>query len=107
MVEKSSLNDLYWYKFLIHMNLDSDLNFMVHEDGADPLVFIPMVDFSRLKEPSIINVFWKESVFFWSEDHAREHRRDRGGVTGLYLTLSQSAYLTKTVQSEIFAFSER
>jgi hypothetical protein len=39
------------------MNLDSDLNFMVHEDGADPLVFIPMVDFSRLKEPSIINVF--------------------------------------------------
>jgi hypothetical protein len=30
---------------------------VVEEEGADPLVFIPMVDFSRLKDPSIINVF--------------------------------------------------
>ena len=41
----------------IHVNMDSDLNFVVEEEGADPLVFIPMVDFSRLKDPSIINVF--------------------------------------------------
>lgn len=41
----------------IHVKMDSALNFMVKEEGADPLVFIPIVDFSRLKEPSIINAF--------------------------------------------------
>ena len=41
----------------IHVGIDSDLNFQVKEEGADPVVFIPMVDFSSLKEPSIINAF--------------------------------------------------
>jgi hypothetical protein len=41
----------------IHVDIDSDLNFQVNEDGADPLVFIPIVDFSRLKESSITKVF--------------------------------------------------
>jgi len=41
----------------IHIDMDSDLHYHVKEDGADPLVFIPIVDFSRLKESSITKVF--------------------------------------------------
>ena len=41
----------------IHIEIDSDLNYSVLETDADPLVFVPSVDFSRLKDPSIIDGF--------------------------------------------------
>jgi hypothetical protein len=41
----------------IHLEIDSNLNYKVFEDGADPLVFTPMVDFARLEDPSIIDAF--------------------------------------------------
>jgi len=44
------------------------------------------------------------SVFFWSEEHAREQRRKSGGVRGTYLTLSQGVYVTPIVQGGIFGF---
>jgi hypothetical protein len=44
------------------------------------------------------------SVFFWSEEHARAHRRMNGGVRGMYLTLDQSVFLTRHAQSAIFGF---
>jgi hypothetical protein len=37
--------------------IDSDLNYQVKSSGADPLVFVPMVDFAALEDPSIIDAF--------------------------------------------------
>jgi hypothetical protein len=91
----------------LRIEMDADLNFHVEQQGADPLVFIPAVNFDKLAAPNIIDDFWRKSVFFWSEEHAREHRRNEGGPTGLYLTLEQSAYLTPIAQGAIFAFSSR
>jgi len=45
------------------------------------------------------------SVFFWSEEHARDHRRRLGGMRGTYLTLSQAAYVTPILQGSLFAFA--
>jgi hypothetical protein len=39
------------------LEIDSELNYRVVEDGAEPLVFVPMVDFGRLEDPSIIDAF--------------------------------------------------
>jgi hypothetical protein len=33
------------------------MEFQVAEDGAEPLVFVPAVDFEKLEEPSIIDAF--------------------------------------------------
>jgi len=41
----------------IHIEMDSDLNYAVLEKDAKPLVFVPMVDFGKLKDPSIIDAF--------------------------------------------------
>ena len=41
----------------IHIDIDSDLRYKVAEAETDPLVFVPMVNFARLKDPSIIDAF--------------------------------------------------
>jgi hypothetical protein len=41
----------------IHLEIDSELNCHVEEKEADPLVFVPMVNFRELTEPSIVDVF--------------------------------------------------
>lgn len=41
----------------IHIEMDSELRYSVLEHDAEPLVFAPMVDFDRLKDPSIIDAF--------------------------------------------------
>ena len=41
----------------LHLEIDSELNYRVKEDGAEPLVFSPMVDFGKLEDPSIIDAF--------------------------------------------------
>jgi hypothetical protein len=41
----------------IHIHIDSDLHYRVAETKADPLVFVPMINFARLKDPSIIDAF--------------------------------------------------
>jgi hypothetical protein len=41
----------------IHIEIDSGLHYMVAETDAAPLVFVPMVDFAKLKDPSIIDAF--------------------------------------------------
>ena len=43
------------------------------------------------------------SVFFWSEEHAREHRSKTGEVRGSYMTLEQSVYITPIIQGALFA----
>ena len=40
----------------IQLELDSESNYRVVK-GADPLVFVPLVDFEKLEDPSIIDAF--------------------------------------------------
>ena len=40
----------------MQIEVDSRLSYQVAE-GADPLIFIPLVDFEKLKDPSIIDAF--------------------------------------------------
>jgi hypothetical protein len=46
-----------------------------------------------------------KSVFFWSEEEARIHRNDNPKPRGIYLTLRQSAIVTRPVQSVLFGFA--
>ena len=41
----------------LHIEMDSDLNYTVQEPDARPLVSMPMVDFSTLKDPSITDAY--------------------------------------------------
>ncbi|MBP7736502.1 MAG: hypothetical protein KA369_11060 [Spirochaetes bacterium] len=41
----------------IRFRMNSDLSFILEDETSDPVFFIPMVDFSRLKAPSIIDDF--------------------------------------------------
>ncbi len=41
----------------LHLTLDSDLDWTVAEPGADPMVFSPDVDWSRLTDPNIIHAY--------------------------------------------------
>jgi len=40
----------------MRIRIDSELNYVV-EEGAAPLVFLPMVNFAKLKAPNIIDDF--------------------------------------------------
>jgi hypothetical protein len=41
----------------MRIEIDSELNYSVGEEGADPIIFIPQVDFQKLEDPSIIDSF--------------------------------------------------
>jgi len=41
----------------MHIEIDSDLDFRVREEGAQPIVFVPDVNLYGLDEPSIIHAF--------------------------------------------------
>ncbi|MFN2146312.1 MAG: hypothetical protein ACK2T7_13240 [Anaerolineales bacterium] len=41
----------------IIIEIDSELKSTVLSEGAKPVIFIPMVDFSKLEDPSIIDAF--------------------------------------------------
>ena len=41
----------------IRIEMNQELNFTVLDREAKPLVFVPMVDFGKLKDPSIIDAF--------------------------------------------------
>jgi hypothetical protein len=41
----------------LHIEIDSELDYRVVEGGAEPVVYVPMVDFDKLDEPSIIDSF--------------------------------------------------
>jgi hypothetical protein len=42
---------------LMRIKIDSELNHTVAVEGAEPLVFIPLVNFKKLTDPSIIDAF--------------------------------------------------
>jgi len=39
------------------IEIDSNLKYRVVQPGAQPLIFSPMVDFAKMKDPSIIDGF--------------------------------------------------
>ena len=41
----------------MHIEIDSELNYRVREQGAYPMVFVPDLDFRKLTEPSITDAF--------------------------------------------------
>jgi len=41
----------------MHLEIDDNMNCRVAEEGADPMVFIPLVDFDELEDPNIIDAF--------------------------------------------------
>jgi hypothetical protein len=41
----------------IHIEIDSELKYRVVEEGAEPLIYAPLVDIQKLNEPSIIDSF--------------------------------------------------
>jgi hypothetical protein len=41
----------------MRIEMDSKLNYSVSNPDARPLVFVPMVDFGKLEDPSIIDAF--------------------------------------------------
>jgi hypothetical protein len=41
----------------MHIEIDSELGVHVEEEGADPLTFIPRVDFARLTDRCIVDAF--------------------------------------------------
>jgi len=41
----------------IHIEMDSELNLLSVESGADPYIFIPSIDLSNITAESIIDVF--------------------------------------------------
>ena len=41
----------------LHLEIDSELDHRVEEEGAEPLVFAPLVNFAKLTDPSIIDAY--------------------------------------------------
>ena len=41
----------------MNIEMDSEVNCRVEEEQAEPLVFVPIVDFDKLADPSIIDAF--------------------------------------------------
>jgi hypothetical protein len=41
----------------IHVEIDDKLNYRVVEEGAEPLIQVPMVKAAELDDPSIIDAF--------------------------------------------------
>jgi hypothetical protein len=41
----------------MHITMRSDLSYDLADTASRPMYFVPLVDFTRLREPSIVNVF--------------------------------------------------
>jgi hypothetical protein len=41
----------------MHITVDSDMRYEAHDAGADPLVFMPDVDWQTFTEPNIIHAY--------------------------------------------------
>jgi hypothetical protein len=41
----------------IHIEIDGALNYRIAEEDSSPLIFVPMVNFGTLDDPSIIDAF--------------------------------------------------
>ena len=41
----------------LHIEIDHELRFRMLEEAAQPQVYVPLVDFDKLEDPSIIDAF--------------------------------------------------
>jgi len=41
----------------LHIEIDSELKYRVVEEGAEPLIYVPLLDLQKLDEPSIVDSF--------------------------------------------------
>ncbi len=41
----------------INIDITSNLSWTVHEDECRPVIFVPLVDFAKLRAPNIIDAF--------------------------------------------------
>jgi hypothetical protein len=41
----------------MHMRIDSDLNYQTGEEGCEPIIFVPDVNFSKIEDKCIIHAF--------------------------------------------------
>jgi hypothetical protein len=41
----------------IQIEIDGQLAYRVRQEDADPMIFVPIVDFDKLNDPSIIDAF--------------------------------------------------
>ena len=48
-----------------------------------------------------------KSVFFWSEEEARTHRKNNPEPRGIYLTLRQGEIINRPIQSVLFGFAQK
>jgi hypothetical protein len=46
-----------------------------------------------------------KSVFFWSEEEARAHRKNNPEPKGIYLSLRQGEIINRPIQSVLFGFA--
>lgn len=88
----------------MQIEIDDHLKIKHVEEGADPHIFVPSIDLSTTKEPNIIDIFWRRSVFFWSEEHIKAHRSKNVDIMGPYFTLEQSIAITPDSQGALFGF---
>ena len=90
----------------IEIALDSELNIKNVPDGSDPMFCLPVVPLANTKEPSIVDIFWRKSLLFWSEEDVREYKKKERDLR-VYMNLSKRALSgIKRMQSSIFGFDE-
>ncbi|MFN2174893.1 MAG: hypothetical protein ACK2U3_02960 [Anaerolineales bacterium] len=41
----------------MHIELDSAMQYCVAEEGAEPLIFLPQINWEAFREPNIINAY--------------------------------------------------
>ncbi len=82
----------------------SDLTHQVVVGSKGPFVFEPQLDWATFTEPNITRAYCANSLFYCSEEHARQYREHRDQIDGVYLTLDQSAFSTRIAQGALFAF---
>jgi hypothetical protein len=42
---------------VIQIEIDALLDYRVRQEGADPILFVPLMDVDKLEDPSIIDAF--------------------------------------------------
>ncbi len=91
----------------IQIELDSDLNILNVTTGSDPMFCLPIVPLAKTKSPSIVDIFWRRSLLFWSEEDVREYKK-RVSDLRVYMNLSNKALTgVKRMQASIFGFDEK
>ena len=88
----------------VKIELDSDLNIISVGEGSEPMYCVALMNTAKTKEPSIVDIFWRKSLFFWSEEDAREYQKKTRELK-FYMNLSATSIKSvKQLQSAIFGF---